>query len=131
MSRTSLRLKAFVSFLVIPLAVSAHATEKQVLRNHLPAAWARLQPVDRLPGANHLELAIGLPLRNREALASFPEQLYDPTSTNYHRYLTPEQFTEMFGPLEQDYQAAINFAKANGLTVSGTAPNRMLLNVGG
>ena len=37
---------------------------------------------------------------------------------NYHHYLTPEQFTERFGPTEQDYQAVIAFAKANGLTVT-------------
>jgi hypothetical protein len=131
MNRAALGLKTFLFPLVIPLAFSARAGEKQVLRNHLPAALARLQPVDRLPNNDHLELAIGLPLRNREGLATLLKTLYDPTSTNYHRYVTPQQFTETFGPAEQDYQAAINFAKANGLTIKSTTPNRMLLNVGG
>ena len=131
MNRMGLRLKTFLFPLVIPLAFSARAAGKQVLHNHLPAALARLQPVDRLPSNNHLELAIGLPLRNREGLATLLKTLYDPTSTNYHRYVTPQQFTETFGPAEQDYQAAINFAKANGLTIKSTTPNRMLLNVGG
>jgi subtilase family serine protease len=54
---------------------------------------------------------------------------HDPKSTNYHQYLTPQQFTERFGPTEQDYKALIEFAKANGLTVVGTHPNRMLLDI--
>jgi uncharacterized repeat protein (TIGR03803 family) len=78
-----------------------------------------------------LNLAIGLPLRNQEALTNRLRQIYDPASPNYRHYLTPEQFTEQFGPTEKDYQAVISFAKANGLTVTATHPNRMLVDVSG
>ncbi len=125
------RLKTFIFFLVVLLALPARAAENQVLPDHVPAALARLQPVARLPGTNRLDLAIGLPWRNRAALTNLLQQLYDPTSTHYRHYLTPEQFTEMFGPTDQDYQAAIDFAKANGLAVTGIHPNRMLLDVNG
>ena len=37
---------------------------------HLPAPEARRTPVDRLAGSKRLNLAIGLPLRNREALTN-------------------------------------------------------------
>jgi subtilase family serine protease len=43
----------------------------------------------------------------------------------------PEQFTEQFGPTEADYQKVIAFARANGLTVTGTYGNRVLLDVSG
>ncbi|MGD0746075.1 MAG: protease pro-enzyme activation domain-containing protein, partial [Verrucomicrobiota bacterium] len=104
-----------------------------VLRGHVPPAVARLnlQPTGRLPATNRLHLAIGLPLRNREALTNLIQQLYDPASPNYHQYLTPEQFTAQFGPTEQDYQKVIAFAKRNGLTVTGTSANRVLLDVSG
>lgn len=107
------------------------AAGSQFLRGHVPEAVARLrlQPVGFLPATNRLHLAIGLPLRNREELSNLLEQLYDPTSTNYHHYLTPQQFTERFGPTEQDYQAVINFDKTNGLTVTGTYLNRTLVDV--
>src|SRR5208283_3892813 len=75
--------------------------------------------------------AIGLQLRNQAALTDLIQQLYDPASPNYHQYLTPEQFTEQFGPTEQDYQKVIAFAKRNGLTVTGTSANRVLLDVSG
>jgi hypothetical protein len=111
----------------------ANAAERQVLQGHVPAAVIKLhlQPVGRLAETNHLNLAIGLPLRNRESLTTLLQQIYDPASPNYHHYLTPKQFTEMFGPTEQDYQALIGFAKANGLSVTATHPNRALLDVNG
>ena len=59
------------------------------------------------------------------------EQIYDPASPHYRHYLTPEQFTEEFGPSEQDYQAVIAFANTNGLTVTGTYSNRLLVGVNG
>jgi len=109
------------------------AAERQVLHGHVPAAVARfnLQPTGQLPATKSLHLAIGLPLRNQAALTDLIQQLYDPASPNYHQYLTPEQFTEQFGPTEQDYQKVIAFAKRNGLTVTGTSANRVLLDVSG
>jgi len=67
----------------------------------------------------------------RPALDRLLSEIYDPASTNYHRYLTPEQFAERFGPTEQDYQSLIKFAKTNGLTVTATHTNRALLDVSG
>ena len=45
--------------------------------------------------------------------------------------LTPPEFTALFGPTEQDYQAVISFAEANGLTVADKHPNRVVLDVEG
>jgi hypothetical protein len=78
-----------------------------------------------------LKLAIGLPLRDKEALEALLKQLSDPGSPNYRRYLTPEQFTARFAPTENDYQALIDFAKANGLTPTATHSNRVVLDVEG
>jgi len=76
-------------------------------------------------------LAIGLPLRNRAALTNLIEQLYNPASPKFHQYLTPEEFTEQFGPTKADYQKVIAFAQRNGLRVAGTHGNRVLLDVTG
>ena len=112
-------------------SAAAQPPAMKTLSGHMPAVVSRLQAKGLLPGTNQLYLAIGLPLRNREALTNLLQQIYDPASPNYHHYLTPEQFTVQFGPTEQDYQAVINFAKARGLAVVGTHPNRILLDVGG
>jgi subtilase family serine protease len=123
-----------------PLAVMAislmpfgRVLASQVLRDEVPPVIENLhlQPISLLPATNRLDLAISLPLRNQAALNTLLSEIYNPASTNYHRYLTPEQFTERFGPTEQDYQTLINFARTNGLTVTTTHPNRALLDVSG
>jgi subtilase family serine protease len=120
---------ALLSLLVTP----ALAAERQILHACVPAAVAalNLQPVDRLPGTNRLHIAISLPLRNQALLLKLFREIYDPASTNFHRFLTPEQFTEKFGPSEQDYSAVMEFAKANGLAVTGPHPGRSIMGIDG
>ncbi|MGD0614039.1 MAG: protease pro-enzyme activation domain-containing protein [Verrucomicrobiota bacterium] len=104
---------------------------RRLLKGHVPEAALHLTPVGRLDSARRLKLAIGLPLRDPEALNSLIGQLYDPANPAYRHYLTPEQFTQKFGPTEPDYQAVIDFARTNGLTVAATHANRLLLDVSG
>src|SRR5437867_3186346 len=112
MKNTAIRFAILLLF-----AIPALAAERQTLRDHVPAAAGRMRPIDRVPGTNRLRLALGLPLRNEAALDQLLRELYDPASANYRQWLTPEQFAERFGPVEADYQAAADFATANGLTV--------------
>jgi len=72
---------------------------------------------------------IGLTLRNQSALTNLLEELYNPASPNFRKFLTPDQFIERFGPTESDYQAVIAFAKSNHFVLTGTHPNRLLLDV--
>ena len=124
--RTSLILSwAFVASTVWP-------ADLQQVTGHVPDVVAKgLPPTGRLPASQQLRLAIGLPLRNRPALSKLIQQLYDPSSPLFHKFLQPDQFTASFGPLDKDYQALRDFAQAHGLTVSGTHPNRMVLDVSG
>jgi hypothetical protein len=128
-----LALAAVLASPSFPFAARAQGAGRQMLHGHVPAAIERfhLQPLRLLPATNRLNLAIGLPFRNQNALQKLLAEIYDPASTNYHHYLTPEQFAAQFGPAEQDYQSLINFAQTNGLTVTATYPNRALLDVRG
>ena len=107
------------------------APVRQTLSGHVPSAASRLnlQPIGRLPATERLHLAIGLPLRDPDALTRFLQEVYDPRNANFRRFLTPTQFTQRFGPAEADYQAVANFARTNGWTVSSTDPGHMLLDV--
>jgi Pro-kumamolisin, activation domain len=112
-------------------AAPREANAQQVLSGHVPHAVASSRVLNKLPDATRLNLAIGLPLRNQNELDALLAQLSDPASPNFGHYLTPEQFAAEFGPTEQDYQALIQFAHENGLVVTGTHPNRVLLDVSG
>ena len=84
-----------------------------------------------LSATQTLRLVITLPLRNQDQLDQLLENLYDPGSPSYRQFLTVDQFTEQFGPTQQEYDAVINFAKENGLTVVDTSPNRLNVQVTG
>ena len=118
-----------VGLLFSPLA--ARAAEQRVLRGHLATDMTKLQAAGRLEGGKHLQLAIGLPWRNKETLTNLLAELYDPASPRFHQWLSPEQFVAAFGLTEADYQRVIAFAKAQGLTVTGTYGDRMLVDVDG
>ncbi|SPE48899.1 putative Tripeptidyl-peptidase I [Verrucomicrobia bacterium] len=103
----------------------------QVLQGHVPAAARQLTPVGRVDPGQRLRLAISLPLRDPAGLSSLLSRLYDPASADYHKYLTPAQFTDRFGPTEADYEAVAAFAEASRLRVIGRHPNRALMDVEG
>jgi uncharacterized repeat protein (TIGR01451 family) len=121
--------QALVTLLILLAPFKMRAAGGGVLPGHVPATAASLLATGRLPGSQRLDLAIGLPLRNPEALTQLIQQIYDPASPHYRQYLTPEQFTAAFGPTAEDYQATIDFVTANGLTITGTHSNRVLLDV--
>ena len=78
-----------------------------------------------------MNLVITLPLRNQDQLDQLLEDIYDPTGPSYRQFLTVEQFTAQFGPTQRDYDAVINFAQENNMTVVGTSPNRLIVRVSG
>ncbi len=120
-------------FLLHLSMVPLSAANNRLAPGQVPAVVARgqLAPLGRLAATNELRLALGLPLRHREALTNLLAALYDPAGPEYHHYLTPAEFTARFGPTEQDYAAVIAFARANGLKMTATHGNRTLVDVTG
>ncbi len=130
--------KSSISLLTIIALVSitnvvCPAQSQPLLTHHVrEAAVNGLAPsVGRLPGIQTMRLVLVLPLRNQAALDSLLHELYDPSSPSYRKFLTAEEFTARFGPIQEDYDAVIHFAEANGLTVVGTSRNRMNVDVTG
>jgi hypothetical protein len=85
----------------------------------------------RLSGSQQLHLALTLRLRNQEELLGLLRDLYDPASPDYRHFLTVEEFTDRFGPTAEDYERVAEFARSNGLAVTQTAANRLVLDVTG
>ncbi len=138
MSKTArllpIRTSLFCAGIFLSLIVTANAQQAiQVLHNHVRPAVAggHAATLGVLPSTQRLNLAIMLPLRSQPELTSLLERLYDPSSPDYHQFLTVDQFTEQFGPTQQDYQAVVAFAKANGFTVTDTPSNRLLIDING
>ena len=115
-----------------PLPPLSGQEDRRTLENQIPELVANgPHPTGRYPGTARLCVAIGLPLNDKEGLRRFIDALYDPLSANYKRYLTPDQFADRFGASRADYQKVIDFLKSSGLTITGTTPNRMIVDATG
>jgi subtilase family serine protease len=101
------------------------------MTTHVPQAVASgVAPlIAHVPGTQRFSLAISLPPRNQAELDDLLQQLYDPHSPNYHKYLTADEFSDRFGPTESDYEAVLHFAQTYGLSVIEMFNNRMVVDV--
>jgi len=126
--RLSAALLAGLLLLVAPVQAQHFA-----LTAHVPPAVANGQArlVGEAPRMQRMSLAISLPLRNEADLDDLLERIYDPQSPSYRHYLGVEEFTQRFGPTQNDHDAVVRFARANGLTVNEISPNRLVVDVEG
>ena len=122
---------ASIAALLFAVCSASAQEQRHVLSGHVPVAVTNSRVTGALAPEQQLRLAIGLPLRNQPALDALLAEIADPSSPQYHRYLTAARFADEFGPAEADYQALIQYCEARGLTVSGVHPNRMVLDVAG
>ncbi len=56
---------------------------------------------------------------------------YDQNSPNYHRWLTPDQIGDQFGPSQTDIQTITNWLTGHGFAVSQVTKDHMSIRFGG
>src|ERR1700722_10203296 len=122
-----------IGALISIAAMNTQAQGQSMLTRHVREVTlnGQAQSVGRLPATQTMHLDLVLPLRNQAELDNFLRQLSDPTSGMYRRFLTVPEFTERFGPTQQDYDAVVRFAKANGFTVTGGSRDGMEVQIVG
>jgi subtilase family serine protease len=89
------------------------------------------KPVGVVPGNQIMQLDLVLTLRDPAGLENFLANLYSSATPNHVHYLTPEEFTEKFGPTVQDYEAVVRYAQSHGLAVVGGSRDGMEVQVRG
>jgi subtilase family serine protease len=124
--------KLIVFFLMVVAIVAAvnvvcQAQSQTLLTRHVREVTlnGHAQLVGRLPVTQSMNVDIVLALRGQPELENFLQELYDPSSPSYRHFVTVPQFTERFGPSQEDYEALIGFAKANGFTLLGGSRDSM------
>jgi subtilase family serine protease len=129
------RLSTFLLTMVVIVSGATIVSQAQqsVLTRHVREVVRSGQAplVGYLPATQSMRIVLVLPHRNQAGLDDFLKDVYDPTSANYRKFLTVDEFTARFGPTQEDYNSVIQFAKANGLTVVKTSRNRMNVDVTG
>lgn len=100
---------------------------RTVLPGHLVPALKHLTPLHPTDGSRQLQLAISLQLRNQRALKELLREQNMPSSPNYHRYVTPQQFTNHFGPTTDGVNKVVSYLRSQGIHVSSVSSNRTLI----
>ncbi len=78
-----------------------------------------------------LNLSVGLQLRNPDELDSFLNALSDPLSSQYHQYLTPDQFNQLFAPTPDEAQQVATYLQSQGFNITSIASNNLLIDATG
>src|SRR5208283_3125639 len=88
-----------------------------VLRGQ-PAPWALPQNIQGpVPGdtmLEHLILVLKRSPQQQKAFEQFLQQLQEPSSPNYHRFLTPVQVGKRFGASQHDIDAVSAWLRSQG-----------------
>ncbi len=93
------------------------------LPSGLPAGLA-------IPDESSVHLGVSLRLANEADLDAFLAAQQDPSSPEYHHWLTPEEFGERFGQPAEVYEQAARWLESGGVTVK-RFPNRLFLEAQG
>jgi hypothetical protein len=65
------------------------------------------------------------------ALQTMLDQQHDKSSANYHRWLTPDEFGQQFGPADQDIQAITSWLQSHGFQVARVGRGRTAIEFSG
>ena len=142
--------KALLAFALLSLVALRASTQASLSQPRITAAidnanltvlhgntypLARAQ-YDRGPAPANLPMQHILMVLKRSpaqeaALESFMGEQLDPSSANYHHWLTPTEFGETYGPAQQDIDAITKWLSANGFQVEKVGAGRGIIQFSG
>jgi len=115
------------SLIAMRIAVRADQNQRTLLSGHSVPLIQQAHLVQATNLNQQLNLSIGLKLRNSSDLDNLLSAIYDPNSSQYHQYLTPDQFNQLFAPTSDQVQQVISYLQGQGMTVTSVAPNNLLI----
>ncbi len=116
-----------VSLLAMRVVVHADQNSRTILSGHTVPLIQQAHLVQNTSATQQLNLSIGMQLRDPSGLDSLLSAIYDPNSPQYHQYVTPDQFNQLFAPTSDQVQQVITYLQSQGMTVTSVAPNNLLI----
>ena len=80
---------------------------------------------------DHMQLVLTRSADQETALETLLARQQNPSSPNYHNWLTPEQFGQQFGPSDQDIQKITAWLQSQGFQVNEVAKGRGTIDFSG
>jgi subtilase family serine protease len=88
----------------------------------------------RVPDAfamDHILLQLQRSPERELALINFIDQQHDSSSPNFHKWLTADQFGQLYGPAQADLDVVSDWLRSNGFTVNTEYPSGMSIDFSG
>ncbi len=101
------------------------------LSGSVPEVVHRSQQIQHANPEAQLEIVVGLKVNDEAALDALIARQQDPSSPDFRKFLTVDQFTERFSPTTGQVDDVVKFLTANGITVKKVYPNRLLIDAVG
>lgn len=79
----------------------------------------------------HIALSIGLRPQHQASLHRYVQNVVRATSSDYHHFLTPVQYTTTYSPTATTYRTLIQFLQSTGFTITHTYTHRLLVDFSG
>jgi subtilase family serine protease len=128
------RFLLFIAALLSSVMLATTQSQAQSMSTHHVRAVVRsgaVKPIGQLPPDQTMTLDVVLPLRDPAGLNTFLKQLYDPSSSSYRQFLTVPQFTERFGPTQENYDTVVRYLKTYGFEITGGTRDGMDVQIKG
>ncbi len=107
------------------------APRLEPLHGHLAAVPPGATPLGPAPSSVVLPLTVTLQPRDVAALAAEAQAVSDSASPQYHRFLTPQQFAQRYGPTQGTIAQVTATLRSEGLTVGAPSATGLSLPVSG
>ncbi|HEX4507050.1 MAG TPA: S53 family peptidase [Alphaproteobacteria bacterium] len=79
----------------------------------------------------HIHMQLRSTPEREQAAETYIEQLTEPNSANYHKWLTADEFGSRFGAAEADIAKVTAWLKSKGFAVNHVYPNRLMIDFSG
>src|SRR5262249_15838536 len=121
-----MRIKSFLALVLIAGAFRQTPASFAVRGHMHPLAQARFDrgQVGDLFQMNYVMMMFKPTAEQRDALNSLLKEQQDPSSPNYHRWLTPEEFGDRFGMSTADLNRVTTWLQERGFTLHELPPSR-------
>lgn len=98
------------------------AAQTVPLRGTVSPEALKLSTYGDLPATRILSLQVWFKPRNQEQLNALLAGQQDPSSPQYHSWLTPQEYASRFGVTQPEFDQVSNWLRSEGFQVTGGSP---------
>ncbi|MGE5617160.1 MAG: protease pro-enzyme activation domain-containing protein, partial [Bacillota bacterium] len=129
------RLAALLAAASCLALIDAQGAEATTALPQARASWASaendLGETDPNLRLTNLVIVLNRPADRQKAFETLLAEQQDPQSPNFHRWLTPSEIGERFGPSDEDILAVRSWLESHGLRVDSVAASRVRIEFSG